>query len=256
MSKTLHRRLPVAGLVLALLLLTLACAGEAEPTPTPTPAATATPTPAPTPSVGDILTTLGANVAAMTSAKISMIDEFETGAKFFGTTFKSMEAEIEAPSNVRMMVDVVAPGFGFVEIEIVRVGDRTFMKLSKDAPWVPLPLDQVPFDFTGLAKIFSKLPLTIQQVSIAGFEEVQGHRTIRVEGVVDSEDLSDLITSADSGYSVTVTMWVDVDEFVLRQLRLTGQIYDDDGPETSRLINVENINAAVTIELPDTASGQ
>ena len=36
-------------------------------------------------------------------------------------------------------MDVVAPGFGFVEIEMLAVGDQAYMKFSKDAPWAPLP---------------------------------------------------------------------------------------------------------------------
>ena len=86
----------------------------------------------------------------MSTAKFSMIDETESGAKFFETTFKSMEAEVKAPDSFRMLVDVVAPGFGFVEIEMLAVGDQAYLKFSEDAPWVPLPLDQVPFNFAGL----------------------------------------------------------------------------------------------------------
>ena len=97
-----------------------------------------------------MLSKAGEKMAAMKSAKFGMIDETETGAKFFDTTFKSMEAEVKAPDSFRMLVDVVAPAFGFVEIEMLAVGDQAFMKFSEDAPWAPLPLDQVPFNFGGL----------------------------------------------------------------------------------------------------------
>ena len=231
-------------------------ASTSTPEPTPTPAPTATSEPTPAPQAGDFLVALATNIANMSTAKFSMIDETETGALFFGTTFKSMEAVVETPNSLRMMVDVVAPGFGFVEIEITKVGDQAVMKFSKDAPWIPLPPEQVPFDFAGLGIVFGNLPETIEDVAMTGRESVRGAQSIRVEGVVPSDALTDLITSADPGNSVTLTMWIDESEFILRQLRIAGQIYNDDAPETTRLITLEDINVPVDIELPDISSGQ
>ena len=185
-----------------------------------------------------------------------MSDETETGALFFGTTFKSMEAVVRTPNDFSMQVDVVAPGFGFVEIVIIKVGDDAVMKFSKDAPWIPLPPEQVPFNFAGLASVFGNLPSIVQSVDMKGAETVQGQETILVEVVVDSGDLLELITSADPGNEMTITMWIDESELVLRQMRLAGQIYNDDAPETTRLITLEDINVPVDIELPDVPSGQ
>ena len=253
---TIACRLSLAALLIGSLLLAAAC--ESEPTPTPTAAPTPTPTPAPTPtpSADDFIAAVGQNIAAMSTAKFGMIDETETGAKFFGTTFKSMEAEVEAPDSLRMIVEVVAPGFGFVAIEIVQVGDQAFLKLSADAPWSPLPPDQVPFNFAGMGTVFAGLPGTITDVSLIGQEEVQGSQTIKVEGVIDSEALLPLITDADAGRPITLTLWIDEAEAMLRQLRLAGQIYDEDAPETTRLLTIENVNEPVDIQLPESASGQ
>ena len=258
LSTTLIRRLSITMLLVGSLILAAACTEEPTPAPTPAPttAPTATPAPTPTPTVDEYLRAMGASIVGMESAKFGMIDETETGALFFGTTFKSMEAELEAPSSIEMQVSVVAPGFGFVEIEIVEVDKQAFIKLSKDAPWAPLPPDQVPFDFAGLAVVFGTLPDTIQNVATAGRETIGDDQTIRVEGLIDSGDLLPLITSADPGNPIALTLWVDEAEQELRQVRLAGQVYNDDGPETTRLLSIEDINVPVDIELPDIASGQ
>ena len=65
-----------------------------------------------------------------------------------------------------------------------------------------------------------------------------------------------LITDADPGRPVTLTLWIDETEAMLRQLRLAGQIYDEDDPETTRLLTIENVNEPVDIQLPESASGQ
>lgn len=227
-----------------------------EATPTATPAPTATQAPTPAPEVEDFLIGVAANIAVLSSVKFGMVDETETGALFFGTTFKSMEAVVETPNNFRMTVDVVAPGFGFVEIEIIKVGDEAVMKFSEDAPWVPLPPEQVPFNFAGLAIVFGNLPNTVQGVDMKGVETLHGEEAVLLEVIVPSDALKELITSADPGNEITLTMWVEESEMVLRQLRIAGQIYDDDAPETTRLITLDDINLPVDIELPDVPSGQ
>ena len=137
------RGLSITVLMVASLFMAAACAEEPTATPAPAPTATATPaptpTPTPTPSAADYLAAAGANIGAMQTAKFSMVDETGTGALFFGATFKSMEAVLKAPDGLRMLVDVVAPGFGFLEIEMIKVGDQAFVKLSKNARWSPLP---------------------------------------------------------------------------------------------------------------------
>ncbi len=233
----------IALLAITALILGGACAEETAPTTT-----AVSPD---TPTLDEILSGVGANVAAMSSTKFSMVDETETGSLFFGTTFKSMEAEVKTPNDFTMTVDVVSPSFGFVEVGIVKVGDQAFIQLSEDAPWSPLAPEQVPFNFEGLGVVFADLPATIQDAVLIGRETVQGAPTFRVEGTVESDSLSSLITSADPGHTVTLIMWVDEASLGLRQVRIAGQIYDDDAPETTRLLTLEDVNEPVEIELPD-----
>ncbi len=232
--------------IIAALSLGAAC-GE-EPAPTD-----AEPTEAP--GVDEVLAAVGANVAAMSSAKFGLVDETETGAPFLEMTFKSMEAVVEAPNNFEMLVEVVSPSFGFVKVEIVKVGDQAWRSLSIGVPWSPMPLDELPFDFEGLGVVFADLPANIQNAALTGQEELRGISTVRVEGVVESDVLSPLLTTADPGHDVSLLMWVDATTHELRQVRLAGQIYDDDGPETTRLLTIDDINLPVDIELPDTAAG-
>ena len=243
----LHKRLrpvlSVAVVALASLFLTLACERESAPTPTPTP------------DVDVLLSMAGDKLAALTTAKFKLVDELESGAKFFGTTFKRMEAEVQAPDRFRMVADVVAPGFGFVQIEIVAVGDQAFVKLSKDAPWAPLSLDQLPFSFGGLGMTLRDLLPKINDVAMTGRESVLGVPTVRIAGTIASEELAVLIATVDPGHEAAVTLWIDPAEYTLRQIRIKGQIHQDDAPETVRLLTIDAIDVPVEIQLPDVGSG-
>ena len=250
MSNTLQRGLAVAVSMVAFLLLFSACGEQAEP-PTPSP-------PTPTPVLSDLFTSAGEIVAAMSSGKVRMVDETESGAPFFTMTLKSMEAEIKTPDRFRMIVNAESAAFGFSELEMLAVGDEAVMKFAKDAPWVPLPIDLVPFNFAGLGPTLRDVLLVIRDGDgvITGSETVTGAQTTRVEGTILSEQLSDLITSVNPGHTVTLTFWIDNDSHLLRQMRISGQIFDDDGPETTRLLTILGIDIPVEIELPEVVTGQ
>ena len=267
LSKILRRKLSITGLVMGLLFVTAACGADPTPTvaptptptvvPTATPAVVPTPTPtiAPTPNpdtaLNDLLSSAGAKLAAISTVKFQMVDELESGAKFFGMTLKSVEGEVRSPDRFRMVVAVETPNFGFVEIEMLAVGDQAFMKFSEDAPWAPLPLEQIPFNFGGIGVALSELLLSLGDPSIAGRESIGGAGTVRVDGNIVSQDLSGLITSVDPGHAVTLTFWIDETEHTMRQLRIDGKIYNDDEPGTKRLVSIMDVNVPVDIQLPD-----
>ncbi len=240
-SKILRLKLSIAVLAIGFLFLAAACGGETASTEEL--------------SVDELLVSAGEELAAMSTAKVAMIDESESGAQFFGTTFKSMEADIKSPDGFRMLVEVVAAAMGFVEIEMVAVGEQAFMKFSEDAPWLPLPLDQVPFNFGRVGPALSEVLPLMRDAAITGREAVGDAQTILVEGNIVSEELSALITALDPGHPITLTLWIDEGEHILRQMRIDGRLYDDDALGTKRLVTISDVNVPVEIQLPDTAAG-
>ena len=195
-------------------------------------------------------------MAAMSTMRFSMVDETESGAQFFGTTFKSLEADIKAPDSFSMVVDVEAPGFGFVEIGMLAVGDQAFIKLSEDAPWNPLPLEQVPFNFAGLGFTLQDLLTTIKDgATVAGRESVNDTQAIGVHASLASDELQSLITTADPGHEVNLALWIDETAHTLQQIRIAGRVYDADDPETVRLLTILGRDIPVDIQIPDVGSG-
>ena len=283
------RRLPIAVLAICLLFLLAACGSDPTstvaptavatapaaateapatsaptntPASTPTPTAEPTPTPAPTatPSpeemLDDLLSSVEEKLADMSTAEFDMTDETESGAPFFGTEFKSLTGQVKSPDSFWMQVKVVVPALGFAEIEMMAVGEDALMKFSEGAPWTPLPLDQVPFNFRGLGVTLSQLVPAMSDVTLIGQETVGDTQTTSFEGTIPSEGMADLITSVDSGHTITLTFWVDEVEHTLRQLRIGGMLFNDDAPETTRLLDIKGVNVPVDIQLPDEATRQ
>ena len=245
LSGTVRGWLLIAVLAMGLVVLAAGCGSE--------PAAAPEPTPAPELTLDELLQSAGEKMAAIETVKFAMIDENESGAPFFEQKLKTVNGEVRSPDGARLLVDVESAAFGFVQIEIVVVEDQSYIKFSKEAPWLSLPSDQVPFNFGGLGIILSDLLTILEDAAIAGRESVREFQTIRVDGNVTSEDMSGLINSVDSGHAITLSYWFDEADHTVRQFRIDGQLFNDDGPETSRLVELE-INVPVDIQLPDTAS--
>ena len=227
-------RLSISVMVVAFLFLAAACNEEPEE---------------PEISLDELLASTGEELAAMSSAKFEMIDEMESGAKFLQATLKKVEGEVSNPDSVRLLVGVVT-GLGFAEIEIVAIGEESYVKFSRDAPWTPLSLDQVPFNFVGLGVTLSELLPVMQNATIVGRESIEGARAVRVDGTIVSDELSTLVTSVDSGHPIALSLWIEESGHILRRIRIDGQIFDDDAPETIRLINFLDINSPIDIQLP------
>lgn len=242
-ARTAIRTVPIVALAMGLLFLAAACGTDPEPTPETEPEM----------SLEDVIARTGENLAALSTVRFQMIDEEETGAKFFGSTLKNVDGEVQSPDSARLVVEVESAALGFAEIEIVAVGDEALMKFSAGAPWNPLPLDQVPFNFVGLGITLSDLLPKVKNPAITGEESLGSGPAVMVEGTLVSEDLSTLITSADSGHPINLTLWIGKADQVLRQIRISGQIFDDDGPGTSRLIILTDYGAAIDIQLPEAA---
>ena len=109
------------------------------------------------------------------------------------------------------------------------------------------------FNFGGIGVILSDLLPIMENTAIVGRESVGDSQTIRVDGNVMSEDMSGLISDVNSGHALTLTYWFDEADHTMRQFRIKGKLYNEDAPETSRLVKMD-INVPVDIQLPDIAS--
>ena len=229
---------------------------------TTVPEATPTPTPLPTPTLtseeqlSDLLSRVEWKLAAMSTATFDLVDVHESGAPFFRTTFKSLSGIVKSPHSFWMQVDVVAPGFGFLTIEMTAVGEEAYIKFSEDAPWTPLPLEQVPFNFGEIGLQLSRLVPALSDVSLLGPEPAEDGRIIGFEGRITSDVLSGLITGVDPGHPITLSFWVDEVEQSLRKFQIAGKLFNDDAPETIRLLDVTGVNVPVDIQLPEAATQQ
>ena len=113
----------------------------------------------------------------------------------------------------------------------------------------------MPFNFISIGTTLSGILSGMTDAAITGREDVDGTAAIVVRGGVTSDAMAVLITGADPGNAITLTLWIDEAEQELLRMRFAGQLYNDDAPETTRLLIISGIDVPVDIQLPDIASG-
>ena len=202
-----------------------------------------------------LLAGVGETMATVSTARVSLVDVRQTGAKFFGLTFKSMQVEIVAPSSSRMVIELVSPIGGVAPIEIVVVDDQAFIKVSPISAWTSIPVEQLPFDLGGLGTALRDTLPNVQDATISGRESVRGVQLIRIDGSIASEALEGFFPAADPGHVVGLSLWVDESALTLRVVGINGQVYNSDSPDTSRIMTIEAINIPIDIQVPDVGSG-
>ena len=254
LSEAIRSRVAVTILLMSLLVLAAACGSGAEPQAEPPATVEPTATPMPEITLEELVASAEEKLTAISTVKFEMVDEKESGQEFFGMTLKSVEGEVKSPDGFKMYVNVENPSFGFVVIEMTAVGEDSFIKFSADAPWLPLPLEQVPFNFGGIGAILARVLPAMENAEITGRESIGGVESIRVQGDALSEDLGELITSVDPGHELRLGFWFSEEDHAITQFQILGKIFADDAPETSRLIKIRDINLPVEIQVPETAS--
>jgi hypothetical protein len=91
---------------------------------------------------------------------------------------------------------------------------------------------------------------SLDNVSVDGVENVGGSDTYLLEGEVDSGVLKAAVPIAEPGLTVTVKLWVDVEDYSILQVRLEGPFAPDEPENIVRILQLSNYDESVSIEPP------
>ena len=149
----------------------------------------------------------------------------------------------------RMWIKVFA---GFVNVEIITVGDSTYMTNPLNGDWEPLPTSFSAVRFfdpdIGLTAIVSG----ITDATKIKKEEKDGVLCYRIRGMLDSSKLSAISCGyAIEGVSIDTDIWIGRDDFLIREVRLDGQVTEYEKEGIVRTLSISNHDEPVSIELPE-----
>ena len=166
---------------------------------------------------------------------------------------QTIEGDVIIPDKLDARVQAKARQFGGINVNVALVG------IGEDA-WVTNPFDQsmwLPLEggnpLNGLFNPSDGVAAVIRGAAnptVTGEEEIEGVATWRVEGTIDSGDLTAFLDSAEPGYPVNGTIWIGKADNIIYRIYLLGRLTAEEQPEILRRLNFSNFNDVEPIEPP------
>lgn len=157
---------------------------------------------------------------------------------------------VARPDRLKMTISGTVAGM-FLNVQIISVGDVTYMTNPLTGQWELLPTEfralSVFNPNTGIAAIMR----SIADLTKLSDEEVEGVLYYRLRGSIDSGDLRPITGSSVEGVAIHTEVWIGKEDFLVRLIKLEGKITEAEVLGIVRTLKLSNFNEEVSIELPE-----
>jgi lipoprotein LprG len=228
-----------AFLLAPLLALVMACGGGGESKPS-----------SGAPSANDLLQKSGAATKAAKSFHFNFTQEANATMPMpLSFRLVSAEGDYLAPDRIKAAVKAKAASAN-VSVDVIGVGERTWITNPFTRRWQSLP-DTTVSDIADPSAIVGALLSGLKDPKIAGEAEVDGVKTYRVTGTIDSSALRNAFSTVEAGYTNNIDLWLGADDSLPRRARIAGQLYKDDPANVARQVDLSKYGGTVDIKAPE-----
>jgi lipoprotein LprG len=161
----------------------------------------------------------------------------------------SAEGDYMAPDRIKAGVKAKAASAN-VSVDIIGVGERTWITNPFTRKWQSLP-DTTVADIADPSAIVGALLTGLKDPKVVGETDVDGVKTYRVSGTIDSAVLRSAFSTVESGFTNNIDLWLGVADSLPRRARIAGQLYKDDPSNVSRQVDLTKYGSAVDIKPPE-----
>ena len=235
-------RASLAALFLFLLAVLAAC--SSQPTPTLTP----------TPEPPDPREELQRTVQTLLELQSGSFDlEHITGSTNLlpGVLMHRAYGRAVVPGkfDVTVEAELLFPR-SYLEIGMISIDGTAYMTNVLSGEWGEVPADTLPINLNNFGGILARIVERVQAPELLAMESADGTAALRIGGTIMSEELSELVPTAATGFVVSLEVTTDRATGALREALITGQVVAADIPETQRRLTLSGLNQPVTIEPP------
>jgi hypothetical protein len=159
------------------------------------------------------------------------------------------EGDFQIPGRLSADVRARATGGVTVSVQVIAIDDRTWITNPFTRSWQRLPGASLSDLADPSALILSLLP----QVEDARYGEetsIDGTRTVKVEGSIDSGALQESLAFARPGNTIRVEAWIGVSDSYPRRIVLSGPLAANDNDNVVRQVDLSNFGRQVQINPP------
>jgi hypothetical protein len=200
-------------------------------------------------SASDIFNKSNDSMQAVSSFHF-LLDHFGGGTPITnGIEMTKAVGDVVRPDKMQATIDGTAMGMS-IEVKLVSVSGKTLMTNPLNGKWES-PSEQFRvlsvFDpATGIGAITKG----IANGSVLAEEQIDATLCYRLKGVIVSDALRSLTGNVTIGVSINCEIWIGKQDFLARQVKLTGKITDSEKEGIVRTLTLSNFNQQINIALP------
>ena len=215
-----------------------ACGGGAKPSPTLTPL-----------SAEEALGRSAQAMAGVVSFRFGLESQGGGTPIPAGLEMTGARGAMAKPDRVDVKVKARFVGF-VVEVRVISVGDKTWMTNPLTGAWQTFESGLSPVAFFDPAK-----GVTLVLESVAGASRlpdttIGGQEAYHLRGRLPAGAVQFIAGSYVEGSVLDAELWIGKEDFLLRQVRLDGQITEGEVPGIVRLLTFSEFDQAFAIEPP------
>jgi lipoprotein LprG len=202
------------------------------------------------PSVTDVMTRAAAAARAAKAFHFSLSQTNGSLPMPLNLRLISADGDYVAPDKIKAAVKAKASSVNLA-VDLIAVGDKTWITNPFTRRWTSLPGVTVA-DIADPPAIVTSILDGLRDPKLAGQEDVDGVKTYRITGTMDSGALVQAFgDAAKPGNKVAIEVWVGVDDNLPRRARLTGKLSNDDADNVVRQVDLSKFGSTVDIKPPE-----
>jgi len=229
------------AVLLVALALAAACGGGGGKEPQPTPATL--------PPADEVLSKVVERIGTVKSFHFSLEHENGLSSIPLDLKLRTAEGDVVVPDQIKAKLEAEAAG-ATLRLEVIGIGEEGWLTNPFTGEWQALPKGTTISAIFDPAAGVQAVARSLQEVRVAGVERIGGQDTYLLEGSVDSGVLEAAAPIAEPGLTVRVQIWSDVDDNLIRQIRLEGPFAPGEPENIVRILVLSNFDEPISVEPP------
>ena len=226
--------------LLSSLALAVACGGGDDG---------ASPTPGALPPADEVLASVVERVGEVESFHFRLEHENGLSPIPLDLKLRTADGDVQVPDRMQAKLEADAGG-QLLRVEVIGIGEEGWITNPFNRQWQALPAGTTISSIFDPAAGVEAIARSLQNVNVAAMEKVEGKDTYLLQGQVDSAALEAAAPIAEPGLTVTVKLWVDIEDYSIYRVRLEGPFAPDEPTNIVRILHLSKFDEPVSIEPP------
>jgi hypothetical protein len=167
-----------------------------------------------------------------------------------GLQLTAAEGDVATPDRAEADVSGNFAGTP-ITTQMVAIGDDVWIKNPLSGAWEAIDVSTTPLALLDPVEGVLGAMEGIADPVDEGTEDVDGVELQKVSGTVPAADVAPLVAVSPSEGDVPVTLWIGVEDSLLRKIEVSGPVAAGEPDTALRVVEISRFDEPVTIEPPE-----